>query len=245
MNWVGGARSRINRRSDKRVQEQFFEEKRKAKQLTNQNTSSSQFEYSNSYLSQDILSFKRLSNVINKSEQALLGSKPAKMARFVDLDNTKPRAQFININDTSARSISEGDCKSSVLVLGEKHVANRQSKMKKVTKTTFEDKIDFEVSVSNHSQNKYLEESIIDAFEVKLNRNLKEEPVDTKEEPENLIDDTVQTTQEISEKKVIYTSKVDTKAPRRQSVLVLEPEEKAAQKFQEVKKKNPFFNLFD
>ena len=71
MNWVGGARNRLNRRNDKRIQEQFFEEKRKTKQLNNSNANINQFQCSSPYLSQDFLSFKRLSNVVNQSERVI------------------------------------------------------------------------------------------------------------------------------------------------------------------------------
>jgi len=82
MNWVGGARSRLNRKNEKKIQQQFFEEKRKAKQMGTTSQFSSQCNSLN--LSQDLLSFKRLSNAY--SSKPLLANRPHKKARFVDLD---------------------------------------------------------------------------------------------------------------------------------------------------------------
>ena len=240
MNWVGGARNRLNRRNDKRIQEQFFEEKRKAKQITNHNANINQFKCSSPFLSQDILSFKRLSNVVNQSERVLTGCKPPKMARFVDLDNVKPRAQYINIKDSSRSSV-DNDFKSSILCLGKDDDAKgfkMRSEMKGKSRTTFEDKVDFKISVEEDPKSRYLEESVIDTFVIKKESGKKESAT-------SLVDTFGFQTE--SPKKDLSGSFVQNNRREfcRHSALVLEPEKDLFERFEEMKKKKPFFNLFD
>jgi len=126
MNWVGGARSRLNRKNEKKIQQQFFEEKRKAKQMGTTSQFSSQCNSLN--LSQDLLSFKRLSNAY--SSKPLLANRPHKKARFVDLDSTKPRSRFIKIKEDNQSF--DKDLKPSVLQLSEED--NRDFRMEESSK---------------------------------------------------------------------------------------------------------------
>ena len=247
MNWVGGARNRLNRRNDKRIQEQFFEEKRKAKQLNNSNANINKFQCSSPYLSQDFLSFKRLSNVVNQSERVLTGCKPPKMARFVDLDNVKPRAQYINIKDTSNDNIDNSH-KSSILCLSKEDDVKGfkvKSLMKQKSKTTFEDKVDFQISVEEDPNSRYLEESIIDSFEMKKEiqkkvPNMKKEIQEEEEPAATSFVDLVQ-----CKTPPRFLAQPRKKETSRNSALILEPEEDAMKKFEEMKKNIPFFNLFN
>ena len=245
MNWVGGARNRLNRRNDKRIQEQFFEEKRKTKQLNNSNANINQFQCSSPYLSQDFLSFKRLSNVVNQSERVLTGCKPPKMARFVDLDNVKPRAQYINIKDTSNDNIDNSH-KSSILCLSKEDDA-KGFRVKSVEKfkTTFEDKVDFQISVEEDPNSRYLEESIIDSFEIKKEISkrksiMKQDMQEEKESTSASLVDIVECQTPPS-----FLAQTEKKEVSRESALILEPEEDALKRFEEMKKKIPFFNLFE
>ena len=247
MNWVGGARNRLNRRNDKRIQEQFFEEKRKTKQLNNSNANISQFQCSSPYLSQDFLSFKRLSNVVNQSERVLTGCKPPKIARFVDLNNVKPRAQYINIKDTSNDNIDNSH-KSSILCLSKEDDVKGfkvKSGMRQKFKTNFEDKVDFQISVEEDPNSRYLEESIIDSFEIKKEISkrksiMKQDIQEEKESRSASLVDTVECQTPPS-----FLATTEKKEVSRNSALILEPEEDTVKRFEEMKKKIPFFNLFD
>ena len=167
MNWVGGARSRLNRRNEKKIQQQFFEEKRKARKMGITSQFSSQCNSLN--LSQDLLSFRRLSNAY--SSKPLIENRPHKKARFVDLDSTKPRSQFIKIKEDSNQSFDK-DLRPSALQLSEdnRNLIGKENVSIKIPisskKYILEEREDLdkeeEGENSNKENNIFLSESVIE-----------------------------------------------------------------------------------
>ena len=221
MNWIGGARSRLNRRNEKRKQEQFFEEKRKAKQLNN-TTTTSHFQSSSLHLSQDILSIKTLSNAY--SDKSVGSCKQRKHARYVDLDHGKPNSRFISLKDHD--DSFEKNIKPSKLPLG----GNDEG-----IKSCFpEEKVDFSIRKGANRMVDFLEESVIDESKV-FEKSLSNSEESLVEEAE--IDKHKET--------VKYKQKEEIKKINKESKLRDISESKSNEKLKVIKKSNDFFNLFN
>ena len=112
-------------------------------------------------------------------------------------------------------------------------------------KTTFEDKVDFQISVEEDPNSRYLEESIIDSFEIKKEipkrkSIMKQDMQEEKESTSASLVDIVECQTPPS-----FLAQTEKKEVSRESALILEPEEDALKRFEEMKKKVPFFNLFE
>jgi len=221
MNWIGGARSRLNRRNEKRKQEQFFEDKRKAKQLNN-TTVTSHLQSSSLHLSQDILSIKTLSNAY--SEKSVESCKPPKHARFVDLDHGKSNSRFVSLK--SHDDSFEKNIKPSKLPLG--------GYDETLSKSCFpKEKVDFSICQGVNKMVDFLDESVIEESKA-YEKCLSSSEESLVEEAENIV---LKDTVKLQQKEI--------KKVNKESNLPTMTKSQANEKMKEIKSSNAFFNLFN